>query len=155
MNVRIEYYGMEGEGRTLTEAKRDAGAKIERAMTGSYTPKFIQAHSKAVLIHREPDGWYYSPINNLDATERLCTVGTYDTQKEAERGARQHLAQLIFTLDGPDGSEVIQNKANLAEHKSWTEYQHLYRAWRDMGIDENLAHEKACRHLKPEGGKHE
>lgn len=147
--VRITYYGMDGEGRNVTEAKRDAGAKIENALTGNYTPQLIRGStSEAVLIFREPSGWYYSPIH-ADSTGRVCTIGSYDTQKEAERKARQHLAQNIFTLDGLDGSEVILDKADKREHATWIEYQRLYKAWRDTGLADQQAHEKACRRLAP------
>lgn len=32
--IKITYYGMDGEGRTVKEAKADAGTKIEAALKG-------------------------------------------------------------------------------------------------------------------------
>jgi hypothetical protein len=142
---------MEGEGRNITEAKRDAGAKIEHALSGDYCPTIIQAHGEAVLIYREPKfGWTYLPIHP-DTQGRLWrNVSNEWTRDEAERRARQHLAQIIFSHDGPDGSEVICNKNDREEHKRWAAWQRLYKKWRDTGASDQVAHENACRGREPE-----
>ena len=56
--VRITYYGMEGEGSTLKEAKQDAGRKLEAA---------IRASSDPICITRQNDGMYLFIILHLIA----------------------------------------------------------------------------------------
>ena len=148
--VRIEYYGMDGVGRNVTEAKRDAGAKIENALSGDYSPIIVRANGEAVLIFREPRyGWGYALLHP-DTHGLLRSNGsTYDERDEAERKARSHLAQIVFSYDGPDGSEVIEDKHDLEEHKRWVAWQRLYRKWRDAGVADYIAHSNACRGLEP------
>lgn len=148
--VKIEYFGMDGQGRNVTAAKKDAGAKIQRALSGDYSPILIRAHGEGILIFREPKyGWGYTLIHP-DTQGRLWSNGSnYDNQKEAERKARSHLAQIIFAHDGPDGSEVIKNKSDLAEHKGWIKWQRLYKRWANTGAPDKICHKNACRGLEP------
>lgn len=156
--VRITYYGMEGEGRNLTEAKKDAGRKIERALSGYYDPILISAHGKSALVYRDQTGWGYSLLHPERAEEHESRSTTLygscgETQEEAERRARSHLAQNILTLGGPTGVEVIQNEQDRREHIQYCEFQYCYRAWKDSKLEsnENKIHEMACRRQWPDG----
>jgi hypothetical protein len=53
-NVTIEYYGVNGTGRNVTEAKRDAGEQIRKALDGDYTPSLIHWGGYTVMFWREP-----------------------------------------------------------------------------------------------------
>ena len=148
--VRIEYYGMDGQGKNVTEAKRDASIKIEKALGGDYSPVIIRANGEGVLIFRTPrDGWGYALLHPDTQGRVYSNGGTYPTQQEAERRARAHLAQNVFEHDGPDGTEVIKDKRDLDEHKRWVEWQRLYKRWRDAGATDNVAHSNACQGLEP------
>ena len=52
--VTITYFGMEGQGKNITEAKRDAGARIEKVMQANYTPRVVGYGGEAYLIWQEP-----------------------------------------------------------------------------------------------------
>jgi len=148
--VRIDYFGMDGSGRNVTEAKKDAGAKIEEALSGDYSPVLIRSNGEGVLIFREPKyGWGYALIHPDTQGVIRSNGSAYPTKNEAELKARNHLAQIIFTHDGPDGSEVIKDKHDLHNHKRWVTWQRLYKRWIDAGATDHIAHNNACQGLEP------
>ena len=96
--INITYFGMHGEGRTVTEAKQDAGRKIEKTLTGSYAPELLGRpdHAYRAIMWREPTGWGY---HLLDAdTKPGALYGCYvlgdETHEKARRDALRHLADL-------------------------------------------------------------
>jgi hypothetical protein len=152
--VRVTYYGMEGEGRTLTEAKADAGRKAERAISGTYTPLLISARGQSALVYRIPaSGWWYT-ILRPEREQKQSLYGTNSSEDRdwTERRARMHLAQNIFEFDGPTGLEVVKNRQDRKEHLSYLRFQYCYRAWREAGeSNDNLCHERACYDKWPDG----
>ena len=89
--IKIEYFGMPGEGPTVKEAKLDAGRKIEAALHGSYAPTFLTFGDYTALVWREPTGWGYRLLSEKDNT---LYASCNDSRDEAMRRAKRHLAQL-------------------------------------------------------------
>lgn len=131
--VTINYFGMEGRGKNVTEARRAAGAKISRALTGSYDPKILSSRGTAILVYRHPHyGWLHSTIaDETGFRSRLSSgTGTYEDEKETTAAALAHLAQLTWTAD--DGlntaPDINLDKRQLGEFKHWAEFQLRYQA---------------------------
>ena len=113
--IKIEYFGMPGEGPTVKEAKLDAGRKIEAALNGSYAPTFLTFGEYNALVWREPTGWGY---RLLPSKEDTLYASCADSQDEAIRRAKRHLAQLahgsvpdeeILAYVHKDDRRVIEN----------------------------------------------
>ena len=162
--VNVTYYGMDGAGRNVTEAKRAAGAKIESAMTGSYQPKIFSSRGYAVMVWRDPCGWRNSVIASPNGfyAEPCYSSGREDYWDECAR-AILDLAQLTW-----DGAELIppclaeseklakrefaknQNTGRrlLGEFASWRGFQLAYRHAKANGIGENDCdwHRWGCEH---------
>jgi len=145
--VRITYYGMEGEGKTLTEAKRDAGRKVEMALEGSYTPKLLgQLDSFHVIIWREPNGWSYKLLNGdpVDATKTYTyPEGLYGCQGDSSyedtlRSARRHLAQVAVDVS------YLEDQQDINSWHRNRRCQDAYKAARAEGKTDAEAHEIMC-----------
>lgn len=76
-SVTVTYYGVEGTGRTVTEAKKDAGRKIEESLTGTYKPQLIESRGTAIVIWRDPHGWH---------SNFVCESGKFRDQRTAFQG---------------------------------------------------------------------
>lgn len=114
--VRITYYGMEGVGKNVTEAKRDAGSRIEEALKGDHEPVIIGDLARyAALLFRTPQhGWTYAVL--APDTKRLCAhLGIGNSRENVERHARNHLANLL------DDVSLIDGKRYPADVTSWQE----------------------------------
>jgi hypothetical protein len=159
--VRVTYYGMDGAGRTVTEAKQDAGRQIERALEGSYEPTILASRGMAIMVWRDPYGWRASFITdggddkgNGGFRDRL-SYSTGKDRKAALEEAMMSLAQLTW-----DGSELlspclgdaeslakrrdVDGRAMLAEFRSWRGFQLAYKAARAQGVPECDCHRWAC-----------
>lgn len=148
--VTIEYYGMDGTGATVTEAKKDAGAKITAALTGSYTPHVLTHKGYAILIWREPNGWHNriiaDPSDGIRTDSRGMGFCPGDSERDAIRGAQRHLAQLGWQHDdGPEAPEFLTDRHDRADFRSWAVFQLRHRAARAYGLNPNDAHSWAGR----------
>ena len=99
--VSVKYFGMDGVGRNVTEAKRDAGRKIEAALEGHYEPTIYRDGAAAVMVFRNPlHGWGHTVLTDDDGAIRAgrhyasMDDGTWDGAKQRALG---HLAQLAWT----------------------------------------------------------
>jgi hypothetical protein len=150
MQVNITYYGMEGTGRNVTDAKRDAGAKIERALSGDYTPDLVSYRGQAILIYRTPGGWNSCVLSDSAGLRNgPCYGTTYPgsySREDVIREAREHLAQLTWTPeDGLIPPPFLKDRRSLSDYKTWAEFQLRYREARTRGMDDNDAHSFAAR----------
>lgn len=152
--VTVEYYGMSGSGRNVTEAKRDAGRRIEAALSGHYTPEILSHRGIAILVYREPQGW----CNRIIADpERGIIAGrihgsNHGTREECVRAALNHLAQLGWTHDDDDEApDFVKDRADRADFRSWVTFQRRHKRARESGLNSNDAHAYACgAHWRPE-----
>lgn len=138
--VRIEYYGVEGSGKNVTEAKRDAGSKIENALSGSYTPIILQAGDETIIVFRSPDGWQYGFLRN---GELGSIQGQDKDKKEVERSARRHIGSNVTewkTCFGPDDVHPIvkeeRDRREIADNCKW---QREMRRATEAGLDDRNA----------------
>ena len=161
--VTIEYYGMEGQGRTVTEAKRDAGAKIEKALGGDWTPRLLTSRGWTILLYREPSGWHSAITCDADSGPRTGNVhGTnYRDYEDCHESALAHLGQLSW-----DGAEMLPPclqcefsremqrsggaRRLVSEFSSWRGFQMAFKYARRVGIstDHNVLHRWACDHAR-------
>lgn len=146
--VSIEYFGMTGEGRTVTEAKRNAGAKIEQALSGDYAPVVLEWRGVGMLVYREPSGWG-SKIIYDEGQLREGTVYAhccYHDKKEAIRQAYDHLSRIGVSVDdAPDFAPDFLDAQQRNEYKRYAEFQRRYHTGRAMGLSDDDAHSYAGR----------
>lgn len=114
--ITLEFLGMEGTGRNQTEAKQDAGRKIEKAVTGSYTPEILSYRGQSILLYRDARmGWVYNAIDAAQSEFSQSRIwvssildGTYQTAKDR---ALYHLSQMMWTeADGTDVPEFVTDE---------------------------------------------
>jgi len=95
--VKVEYYGVEGEGRNVTAAKQDAGHKIQKMLGGSYAPMYITSDKQTAVVFRDPrNGWGYFLIHTDDPEclyPCICSSG-HEDKKAAAYAAKSHLLGL-------------------------------------------------------------
>ena len=95
--INLTYFGMHGAGRTVTEAKQDAGRKIEKALTGSYAPELLGRphHTYRAILWREPTCWSYHLLEHDTKPETLFGCSRdYGSRQDARRYVLCHLADL-------------------------------------------------------------
>jgi hypothetical protein len=144
--VRVTYYGMDGEGATMKEAKADAASKLEKIVSDTdWTPRFYIDGSQRVLIYRELDGWHYSIVHT--DTDNLCLQSACADKRDAIRRALRHLAQITWTPDrGLTVPDYVTEKADRADVKSDYKFQLRYRAFAGAHPDWTSCqiHDAAC-----------
>lgn len=82
--IRIDYYGVEGAGKTVKEAKLDAGRKIETMLKGDYVPEVIAFRGFVALLWREPYGWF---------SKLLTDYHTHEIQTGRLNGCASHASR--------------------------------------------------------------
>ena len=150
--VQIEYFGMDGVGRNVTEAKRDAGAKIERFISADGRPVFIHYRGSAVMVYLTRYGWEYSIAQLADGAEpfgRGCCICATWERADAVLEAKEHLAQNIVGDTLTDAVTVahdlglpFESARELVELTGW----HIaFRQCRAQGMTDHEAHSAAHR----------
>lgn len=147
--IKVEHYGVEGTGRTLKEAKADAGRKIKAMLEGDYTPETITFRGLVALIWREPwGGWYSKVISEtgaLDASRRLSGCASHSSRDEARASTRMQLAQMDWTAgDGLTVPEILIDEREAREFLSWARFQLAYQRFKADGLSEVDCHRQAC-----------
>lgn len=146
MTIKVEHYGVEGIGRTVGEAKRDAGRKIERMLSGDYSPQMRRRKNVVAFIFRHPMyGWsYVTHVDGEDPSPYPSVHHGFDdhTRDEMIVEATYHAAQVAW--DGEDGDELEELARDLdRSHKSqlisWAKWQLRYRASIAEGCDSETA----------------
>lgn len=154
-HVTVNYCGMEGSGRSVTEAKKDAARKLEQAVSGSYEPILLSCRRYAVLVYRKPLGWDYCTVADETGFRTSLCAGSYDDNKQfIMDAARWHLAQLAWLpadgLEAPD-MVLMDMPRHQREFRSWAEFQLRYRDAIRLGMSANDAHDYAGRNpARPE-----
>lgn len=150
--VRIDYFGIEGSGKNVTEAKKDAGRKIEKALEGSYTPRLLTHRGHAILVYREPHGWCSATIADPDSSgatvvrEGPVSSGSCHPEADVLKWALEHLAQLGWqAADGVQPPEFLKDRVSRSSFKTWAEFQLRYQEAIRRGMGSNDAHSYAGR----------
>ncbi|MBK3780072.1 hypothetical protein G3A43_07365 [Paraburkholderia aspalathi] len=104
--VTVTHLGMEGEGATAGQAKKNAEARIEAALTGEWDPYVIVHKGRVAFIVRKPSTtewqWGFKVVN---ATEHEPLHNqwvdlNYKDRPETIRAAASSLAQMAGTYEG-------------------------------------------------------
>lgn len=146
--VRIDYFGMEGEGRNVTEAKRKAGAKLQAAMSGHYSPTVIAYRGYVSLVFREPHGWCNRLIAEPESGIREGKVYAHPnetTEAEAIRAACRHLADLGMRDDDTEPPYFLKDRQDIADWRSNHQFRARFRRAMRAGLDKDQAHNFAGR----------
>ena len=150
--VRTTYYGMEGEGPNLKEARADAARKLEAAVTGYYTPAIMTYRGYVIMAWREVEsGWWYTILtpDRMDTPVVAQQRGANSGGQSAEdtiRAARRHLAQYIYDPRQPDATygEALNaidshDLDGRREFTRWAMWQSAYRTAANNGADDTAA----------------
>lgn len=146
--IKIDYYGVEGSGRTVTEAKKDAGQKIRDMLAGSYMPHVVTYRGWAMLVYREPfSGWCTRTIADDEGIRSGTDGGSchgYNDQFDAMKAARMHVAQMAWTeADGLTAPAFLPDQ-EAREFVSWAKFQIACLRFRAEGMPEIDIHRAAC-----------
>jgi hypothetical protein len=153
--IKLDYYGFEGAGRTVKEAKADAGAKIRAALSGDFSPWSALTHDGqwGVIVWREPaNGWAHRLITPGGHGDRGGSYGRPDrTREEAIRDAVKHLASCaglsaVEALVGQTGPLPISymTLSDLDDARRMEAWQERYKTGRAThGMDDTQAREFA------------
>ena len=163
--VSIDYFGMPGSGRNVTEAKRDAGRKLQEAMTGSYNPVLLHWRGYCIFVWRTPNGWEstvtHDPEGEFGVIRKEGTLygGTHADcdREEVVRRCWEHLAQLGWKHeDGTNPPPFLKDRRSIADFKTWAEFQIRFKAARERGMSDDDAHSYAGRNpARPQLWMHE
>ena len=124
--LTIKYYGVEGTGRTITDAKKDAGSTIETALSGDYTPTLIAHGEWCAIVARSPlSGWGYRLIETgKQGRQDLYLSGSVEHDK---RVALSHVARHLAQLSGTyAGLERYLDRADMGQLDSYFAWQSRY-----------------------------
>lgn len=153
MQVTIDYFGMQGTGRNVTTAKKDAGAKITAALSGDYNPAIIECRGTAALIFRTPTGWMWRTIVDEDGISHGVVYGNggYGEKQEVVDTVRYHLAQQAWQPEDGETPALSLDKSQRYEFSRWVEFQLRYREAKERGMDSTDCHDYAGRNpARPE-----
>jgi hypothetical protein len=129
-NVTIEYYGVTGTGRNVTEAKRDAGEQIRKALDGDYTPSLIHWRQYTVLMARDPKfGWGYRISHAAEQGETIRERMWLNTNGETQEACLLALVKHIGDIARPTGEDPKATKP-LFDILRGTEAANAYRDFR-------------------------
>jgi hypothetical protein len=138
--ITLTYFGMAGEGRTVKEAKLDAGRKIEAVFDGNWTPFLLQAGDETILCWREPvGGWHYGFARD----GRIDGSTWHATRDECDKSARSHLGQIATDwktcLTVEDVHPIVKHDADRREILGLCQWQRAYARATSAGLDDNNA----------------
>lgn len=148
--VRLTYFGMDGEGRTMKDAKLDAGSKIESLVREVCTPKTLRVGNTTAIIWRDAWGWGYGFLNDQQG-EGDCICSHHSaTLEECQRACREHLAQNVLDQDEyttvESLPEWLTDKTSRREVCTYFEWQRAARYAQSLGLNPNAVHAWACEH---------
>lgn len=166
--VSITYFGMDGTGRNVTEAKRDAGRKIEEALSGSYRPVVLESRGWAMLVWRDICGWQSSIIKWVDHDQNYESLWRADVSsgsgeksfEECLERAYSHLAQMTWDqkelvppcLEEAGATKYVlplakRRRSMLDDFRRWRGFQLAYQhAKITLGDGDARWHQWACEH---------
>jgi hypothetical protein len=146
--IRIDYYGVEGAGKTVKEAKLDAGRKIETMLKGDYVPEVIAFRGFVALLWREPYGWFSKLLTDYHTHEiqtgRLNGCASHASRSQALAAIRMSLAQTAWTPDITPLCLDILLPEQYSDFQAWARFQLKYRELKASGLTDIECHRQAC-----------
>jgi len=134
---------MEGSGRNVTEAKKNAGSKIEKALHDTYQPQLIcePGCDFRLIVFRSPlYGWSYQCTNEGRNTGH---TGGFQDRNDAIRHARVHVAQVAWKHSDNDTFPYVENAQDKIFLQDWAHWQRRYKAFRDAGFTDQESYDSA------------
>lgn len=135
---------VKGLGKTKGQAREDALARAETALTGYYYPRVVVACQTVVVVWRTPDGYGYTFHDAVTGRDGPSLHGC-DSLDDAERRARYHLAQTA--CDPWQCTNAFPCKAYDLVRDERDRKEHLrYAAWQrgcKIALDKGLSDEEA------------
>lgn len=118
--ISITYCGMPASGRTVKEAKQDAARKIESALSGSYSPRFLRHADMLAFVWREPMSGFVYRIVYAD-TNAGTLYGSCENADEiaTTRAAARHMAQLAGHYSGLESYLTDYDRCDLDRYFDW------------------------------------
>ncbi len=161
--ISLEYCGMPGEGRTITEAKADAARKLERLVGAvEREPRVVAIGNEIAIVFPYVEGARYALLYKPeDGSRARLGGGTFEPAgiDEAIRRAAEHLTDLAWSdqVYGRDAWEtddgafahqclapyVADRRPIVAELCHRWQFHRRYKALRTKGFDDNAAHQIA------------
>lgn len=121
--VTINYLGMEGIGTNVTRAKQDAARKIETALSGNWTPFFLNHQGWIGIVCRTnlaQLAWGYKLLQPAtDQTQSIYLSSHYASREEAVCSAAWHIAQNAGTYAGLEQWITPPKQRELDDYFAW------------------------------------
>jgi hypothetical protein len=140
--VTVTHLGMEGDGRNATEAKKNAEARIEAALTGEWNPYVIIHKGLVAFVVRKPEKtewqWGFKVVNTTEH-EQLHSQWfdlNYTDRPAAIRAAAYSLAQQSGTYVGLKPFLLAEQLSDLDRYFDW---QAAYRLAKVAGKSDEEA----------------
>jgi hypothetical protein len=147
--ITLEYFGFEGSGATVKEAKQDAGRKIEALHSGSWTPVLVTWRGHTALLTRDTHGWTKrflqhdgDPLKIGQGSEHF---GSGSNFTDALHSTQRHIVQLGWQFGDPIDifPDWFTDEAGRKEAISYRQWQLRYKQNKADGLSDNEAHQKA------------
>jgi hypothetical protein len=145
--ITIEYFGFEGTGSTVKEAKQDAGRKIEALHIGSWTPVLVTWRGHTALLTRDTHGWTKRFLQHDGDPLKIGqgSQGFGNDWAGALHSTQRHIVQLGWNVGDPidifpDWFTDPRDRKEAIEYRQW---QLNYRELRDRGLSDVDAHRYA------------
>ena len=155
--IKITYYGMDGEGPTVTAAKQDAGRKLEHLVeqTGE-DPTIIRIGNVTALVAFARWGWGHRIIAGITGqpeTGHVAISGGHPDRTTAEVYALKHVLDCAWNWPEDDAAwfdQVMAGKPGVylgpmtlravrGEFLAQCKWQRDYKAARAKGYDDEDA----------------
>ena len=144
--ISLEFCGMAGNGRTVTEAKQDAARKLTKLVEDLYqNPEIISCGGYSKLVWRDAHGWQSALIQTPDGGIAMGG-GCYghDDRANAIKNARYHVAQNAWSHDVADDRAFAESagldREKIADLVSWCGWQRRYKEAIARGHSPEVAH---------------
>lgn len=145
--VTLNYHGVEGVGRNVTEAKKDAGRTIQK-IVARLTPAIYSHRGHSVVVYPNScGGTNYTLIHpDTDGQSYSCSCGGEYTETIAD--AVRHLLSITRQIGEYDVPEwvpgSIDRRELIGDWKRHDAFQRAYRVAEKAGDPD--PHGWACRH---------
>lgn len=148
--ITIEYLGVQGEGKSIKEAKTDAARKLQELAKRDPTPYIVAFRGEAIIIWHNGEGYVSRMLSGVgDCKGSPLSWGTSHSNlipiEDILSECRQHLAQICW--DGTeDMSPLLIEKQEQANFTQWVRFQRAYKDAREKGLPDAECHKYACEH---------
>lgn len=143
--ITLDYYGVEGTGRTVTEAKRDAGERIKRIVR-HLSPRIYSWRGYSVVISPNEHGAQYTLIHpDSDGSVHSCSLCA--DMDDATKSAVKHMLSVARQVGDMTMPEWIDADLAAQLEREWRDNDAFQVAYRYAeAYEESDPHGWACNH---------